>query len=70
MLRSDPVYQILKLLEEEKELYFKQIGIDERDFNIALKHIHEAGYANSNGITQSGLDYIKGYEDRVKYDQQ
>lgn len=66
LLRTDPVYQILKLLEEEKEPRFNQIGMDERDFNITLTHIHEAGYANSGELTHSGLNYIHGFEQRLK----
>jgi hypothetical protein len=63
------VYQILKLLEEEMEPHYKQIGMDERDFNIALRHIREAGYANLRELTHSGLNYIKGYEKRIKSNQ-
>jgi hypothetical protein len=66
LISTDPVYKILKLLEEEKEPHFLQVGIDERDFNIAVKHIYEAGYANTEALTQSGLDYIAGYKRRIK----
>lgn len=69
LLRKDPVYQILKLLEEEKEPRFNQIGMDERDFNITLTHIHEAGYAKSGKLTRSGLNYINGYEKRQHFKQ-
>jgi hypothetical protein len=66
LISTDPVYKILKLLEEEKELHFLQVGIDERDFNIAVRHIYEAGYANADSLTQPGVDYITGYERRIK----
>ncbi|MNI92075.1 hypothetical protein D3C73_1498250 [compost metagenome] len=60
----DPVYQILKLLEEDKQPRFDLVGIYERDFQTALFHIYEAGYANSSGLSQAGLDYILGFERR------
>ena len=63
---KDPVYQILKLLQEEQELNSQLIGLDERDFDCAVQHIYEAGYANNNGLNPSGHDYITGYERRLK----
>lgn len=65
MFGKDPVYQILKLLQEDKEVSFQDVGLDEKDFNMALRHIHEAGYATVTGLHSSGLDYIKGYERRL-----
>lgn len=66
MVRTDPVYQILKLLEAKKELHFNPIGLDERDFKVALTHIHGAGYVHSGELTHAGLNYIKGYERTLK----
>lgn len=68
LINKDPVYHILKLLQEQGEPHFRQIGIDERDFIVALQHIQEAGYTDrtGNGLSQAGLDYITGYERRVK----
>ncbi|WP_415840979.1 hypothetical protein [Paenibacillus typhae] len=41
--------------------------MDERDFIVALQHIHEAGYTDrtGNGLSQAGLNYINGYERRT-----
>ncbi|WP_342561278.1 hypothetical protein NST84_16535 [Paenibacillus sp. FSL R7-0345] len=68
LISKDPVYHILKLLQEQGEPHFRQIGIDERDFIVALQHIQNAGYTDSSGsgLSQAGLDYIDGYEKRIK----
>ncbi|CAM4226907.1 hypothetical protein [Paenibacillus typhae] len=67
LINKDPVYHILKLLQEQGEPHFRQIGMDERDFIVALQHIHEAGYTDrtGNGLSQAGLNYINGYERRT-----
>ncbi|WP_277469100.1 MULTISPECIES: hypothetical protein [unclassified Paenibacillus] len=41
--------------------------MDERDFIVALQHIQEAGYTDrkGNSLSQTGLDYINGYERRT-----
>ncbi|MEK5446318.1 hypothetical protein [Paenibacillus sp. FSL R7-0331] len=67
LISKDPVYHILKLLQEQGEPNFRQTGMDERDFAAALKHIVDAGYTDSSGsgLTQAGLDYITGYERRI-----
>ncbi|WP_156123827.1 hypothetical protein [Paenibacillus sp. FSL R7-0273] len=66
LISKDPVYHILKLLQEQGAPNFRQTGMDERDLAVALKHIVEAGYIDSSGsgVTQAGLDYITGYERR------
>ncbi|MEI2394184.1 hypothetical protein [Paenibacillus phytohabitans] len=58
LISADPVYQILKLLGAEKESRFQELGMDQRDITIVLKHIHQARYATESGLTQAGLDYI------------
>ncbi|WNS45289.1 hypothetical protein [Paenibacillus sp. MMS20-IR301] len=65
MLRTDPVYQILKLIGAGKQPDFQLIGMNERDFTVVLQHTHAAGYAGTGGLHPAGLDYIKGYERRL-----
>ncbi|AIQ29978.1 hypothetical protein [Paenibacillus sp. FSL R10-2771] len=53
LISADPVYQILKLLGAEKESRFQELGMDQRDITIVLKHIHQARYANRKWINSS-----------------
>ncbi|MEC0168492.1 hypothetical protein [Paenibacillus graminis] len=64
MTRMDPVYQTLKVMEQEQQPEFRQLGMDPRDFRTVLKHIHEAGYADASGLTPAGQEYIQAYERR------
>ncbi|MHA6533587.1 hypothetical protein [Paenibacillus sp. BAC0078] len=66
MTSVDPVYQSLKVIEQELTPEFQHIGVEQRDFNTVLRHIHEAGYARAGRLTQAGRDYIRDYEKRLK----
>ncbi|KWX79980.1 hypothetical protein AMQ84_05165 [Paenibacillus riograndensis] len=66
MTSIDPVYEILKVMEQEQRPEFRQIGMDPRDFRTVLKHIHEAGYADAGGLTLAGQKYIQAYERRLR----
>ncbi|MNC42304.1 hypothetical protein D3C76_236760 [compost metagenome] len=66
MTNVDPVYQILKVLEQEQEPAFQQIGMDPRDFSTVLKHIHDAGYVDAGSLSQAGQRYIQAYERRLR----
>ncbi|WP_379159771.1 hypothetical protein [Paenibacillus sp. sgz5001063] len=65
MTSADPVYQILKVFDQEMEPVHQQAGVDPRDFQTVLKHIHEAGYISAGKLTQAGQSYIQAYERRL-----
>ncbi|WP_019908967.1 hypothetical protein [Paenibacillus sp. HW567] len=66
MTSVDPVYLSLKVIEQQLTPEFQQIGVEQRDFNTVLRHIHEAGYARAGKLTQAGRDYIRDYEKRLQ----
>lgn len=66
MTSIDPVYQSLKVIEQELIPEFQQIGVEQSEIHTVLRHIHEAGYTQAGKLTQAGRDYIRDYEKRLK----
>ncbi|MEI2395609.1 hypothetical protein [Paenibacillus phytohabitans] len=54
MTSADLVYQILKVIEQEKEPGFNALGVDKKDFHAVLEQIDDAGYATNISFSRGG----------------
>lgn len=54
MTSADLVYQVLKVIEQEKEPRFNELGVDKKDFHAVLEQIDEAGLATNIAFSRGG----------------
>jgi hypothetical protein len=51
---ADLVYQILKIIEQEKEPKAADLGVDQKDFIAVLEQVDEAKYASNITFARGG----------------